>query len=162
MRHVHEAMAPPLRSERVPPVDGNASESTRVGSCDLQRPFKRSTSVWGSETCQSMRISAVVLSVVRSPSRSGMLIGTPVVPASARKRAASSGLTPSRSRVAESAVTSDGRASARQRPCTAPNAKRRLRTSGPPNPPLRWLSVYPSPNGDDVAPPHARARSRRL
>src|SRR5438477_392169 len=155
-----ETIAPPARCARVPPVAGSASGLTRVGSCELQRPSNRTISVCASARFQSIRRSATLLSVARSPGSAGTVMGTPVAPASARKRAAESGLTPSRSRLGASADTSDGRAWPRQRPCSDPNTNSRLGTIGPPMPPPSWFWVYPWSKGDSVPPPQARPRSR--
>src|SRR2546422_8379373 len=89
-----DAIAPPARCARVPPVAGSASGLTRVGSCELQRLSNRSITVCASARFQSIRTSATLLSVARSPGSAGTVMGTPVAPASARKRAAESGLTP--------------------------------------------------------------------
>ena len=106
----NDAIAPPARCVRVPPVAGSASGLTRVGSCELQRPSNRSISVCASERFQSSRSSPTLLSVARSPGSAGSVMGTPVAPASARKRTAESGLTPSRSRLSGSADMSEGSA----------------------------------------------------
>src|SRR2546426_5253648 len=147
---VHDAITPPARSERLPPVDGRARDLTRAGSSELHRPANRNISVCASARFQSIRSRAAVLLVPWSPGASGTLTGTPLAPSSARKRAAESGLTPSRSRVVASAVASDGRAWSFQRPCSAPNTKSRSRTTGPPIPPPIWFWVYPWLNGDAV------------
>ena len=105
-----DAIAPPARCARVPPVAGSASGLTRVGSCELQRPSNRTITVCSSERFQSSRNSATLLSVARSPGSAGSVMGTPVAPASARKRAAESGFTPSRSRLGASADMSVGSA----------------------------------------------------
>src|SRR6266496_2256551 len=154
---VNDAITPPARSQRLPPVDGRASDLTRVGSSEFHRPSKRTISVCASARFQSIRSRAAVLSVPRSPRAAGTLTGTPVAASSVRKRAAESGLTPSRSSVAGSAVASDGRAWSFERTCSAPNRNSRSRTTGPPIPSPIWVCVYPWLNGDAVTPPQARS-----
>ena len=78
------------------------------------------------------------------------------------KRATESGLTPSRARVAASALESDVNPWARQRPCKAPNTNSLFAMIGPPMPPPSWFCVYPCPNGDAVGPPQARSLSRSV
>src|SRR3989449_796822 len=118
---VRDAITPPPRSVRVPPVGGRPRGLTRVGCCESHRPSSRSVSVWASETFQSNRRNATVLSVVRSSERPWTCAGAPLAAASARNREAESGLTPSRVKVRGSAEASDGSACPRQRPCSAPN-----------------------------------------
>src|SRR5213079_478598 len=159
---VRDAITPPPRSVRVPPVGGRPRGLTRVGCCESHRPSNRSVSVWASETFQSNRRNATALSVVRLSERPWTCAGAPLAAASARNREAESGLTPSRARVRGSAEASDGSACPRQRPCSAPNTNSLLRTIGPPIPPLSWFWVYPCPNGDVVTCPQARERSRSV
>src|SRR2546422_4696956 len=64
---VNDAITPPARSQRLPPVDGRASDLTRVGSSEFHRPSKRNISVCASARFQSIRSRAAVLSVPRSP-----------------------------------------------------------------------------------------------
>src|SRR5438445_12739171 len=45
---VHDAITPPARSERLPPVDGRARDLTRAGSSEFHRPSKRNISVCAS------------------------------------------------------------------------------------------------------------------
>src|SRR2546425_3159876 len=58
---VHDAITPPARSERLPPVDGRARDLTRVGSSEFHRPSKRNISVCASATFQSIRSRAAAL-----------------------------------------------------------------------------------------------------
>src|SRR6266576_1623892 len=113
---VRDAITPPPRSVRVPPVGGRPRGLTRVGCCESHRPSSRSVSVWASETFQSNRRNATVLSVVRSSERPWTCAGAPLAAASARNREAESGLTPSRASVRGSAEASAGNACPRQRP----------------------------------------------
>src|SRR3989475_8964771 len=55
---VRDAITPPPRSVRVPPVGGRPRGLTRVGCCESHRPSSRSVSVWASETFQSNRRNA--------------------------------------------------------------------------------------------------------
>src|SRR5881398_1934753 len=64
---VSEAMTPPPRVVRVPPVAGRARLPTRVGSWDSQLPSSRRVRVWTSLACQSSRSRPRVLFVARSP-----------------------------------------------------------------------------------------------
>src|SRR2546430_13292867 len=66
---VRDAITPPPRSVRVPPVGGRPRGLTRVGCCESHRPSNRSVSVWASETFQSNRRNATALSVVRLSER---------------------------------------------------------------------------------------------
>ena len=157
---VSEAMRPPPRVVRDPPVAGRARVPTRVGSWDSQLPSSRSVSVCTSLACQSRRSSPSVLFVARSSERPETVTGAPVALARATKRAAESGLTPNRTSVPGSALASEGNAWPRQRPCSAANTNSRLGTMGPPIPPPSWFCVAPWPNGDAVASPHANERSR--
>src|SRR5216117_1151308 len=116
----------------------------------------------GLRDLQSNRRNATALSVVRSSESPRTCAGAPLAAASARNRAAESGLTPSRASVSGSAEASDGSACPRQRPCSAPNTNSRFRTMGPPIPPLSWFWVYPCPNGDALACPQASERSRSV
>src|SRR5207244_3493581 len=92
---VSEAMTPPPRVVRVPPVAGRARLPTRVGSWDSQLPSSRRVRVWTSLACQSSRSRPSVLFVARSPERPATVTGAPVALARVTKRAAECGLTPS-------------------------------------------------------------------
>ena len=158
---VREANTPSPRVERVPPVAGTARLPTRVGSCESQLPSRRSVSVWASDACQSRRSRARVVVVLRSAESPETDVGAPLAAASATNRPAESGLTPRRTSVPASAVVSEGSASPRQRPCSAPNTNNLFETIGPPIPPLSWFCVEPWPNADVVTSPQASERSRR-
>ena len=157
---VSEAMTPPPRVVRVPPVAGRARLPTRVGSWDSQLPSSRRVRVWTSLACQSSRSRPSVLFVARSPERPETVTGAPVALARVTKRAAESGLTPSHTSVPGSALTSEGKSWPRQRPCSAANTNSLLGTMGPPMPPPSWFCVMPWPNGDEVTSPHSSERSR--
>ena len=157
---VSEAMTPPPRVVRVPPVAGRARLPTRVGSWDSQLPSSRRVRVWTSLACQSSRSRPSVLFVARSPERPETVTGAPVALARVTKRAAESGLTPSHTSVPGSALTSEGKSWPRQRPCSAANTNSLLGTMGPPMPPPSWFCVMPWPNGDELTSPHSSERSR--
>src|SRR6266704_1925178 len=140
---VREANTPSPRVERVPPVAGTARLPTRVGSCESQLPSRRSVSVWASDAFQSRRSRARVVVVLRSAESPETDVGAPLAAASAMNRPAESGLTPRRTSVPASAVVSEGSASPRQRPCSAPNTNNLFETIGPPIPPLSWFCVEP-------------------
>src|SRR5438874_1350538 len=156
---VHDAITPPARSERLPPVDGRARDLTRAGSSEVHRPSNRNISVCASARFQSIRSRAAVLLVPWSPSALGTVTGTPSLATADAATLERLGVSPDS---AASAVASDGRAWSFQRPCSAPNTKSRSRTTGPPIPPPIWFWVYPWLNGDAVTPPQASARSRPL
>src|SRR6266404_4156045 len=143
---VSDAMTPPPRVVRVPPVAGRARLPTRVGSWDSQLPSSRRVRVWTSLACQSSRSRPSVLFVALSPERPETVTGAPVALARVTKRAAESGLTPSHTSVPGSALTSEGKSWPRQRPCSATNPNSLLGTMGPPMPPPSWFCVMPWPN----------------
>src|SRR5438034_5984294 len=78
---VRDAITPPPRSVRVPPVGGRPRGLTRVGCCESHRPSNRSVSVWASETFQSNRRNATALSVVRLSERPWTCAGAPLAAA---------------------------------------------------------------------------------
>src|SRR2546430_1200208 len=106
----NDAIAQPARCVRVPPVGEGAGGPGGGGSGEPQHPPTPTTRVGPPEGSKPSRSSATLLSVARSPGSAGSVMGTPVAPASARKRAAESGLTPSRSRLGGSADMSEGSA----------------------------------------------------
>src|SRR5437762_2786994 len=83
---VSEAITPPPRVVRVPPVAGRARLPTRVGSWDSQLPSSRRVRVWTSLACQSSRSRPSVLFVARSPERPESVTGAPVALARVTQR----------------------------------------------------------------------------